>query len=57
LQSDGLRGLGSDGLQIDDASASDEAVEELKASMQEVEQERDEAIRVAREVTRWLNQT
>ncbi len=52
-----LRGLGSGGLQVDDAQASLEAAEELKARVRRAEQTRDEAIRVAEEMTRWLNQT
>ena len=52
-----LRGLGSGGLQVDDAQASLDAAEELKARVRRAEQTRDEAIRVAEEMTRWLNQT
>ena len=52
-----LRGLSSSGLQVDEARASDELVEEYKARAQSAEHTRDEAIRMALEVTRWLNQT
>ena len=52
-----LRGLGASGLQVDDAGKSDELVEEWKAKAFRAEQARDQAIAVAREVTRWLNQT
>lgn len=52
-----LRGLSSSGLQVDDARASIEAVEQLDARLRTAEQARDEAIRVAWEMTRWLNQT
>ena len=52
-----LRGLSSSGLQVDDVHASVETVEELKARARTAEQTRDEAVRMAREVARWLNQT
>ncbi|MEX2556670.1 MAG: hypothetical protein WEB06_13720 [Actinomycetota bacterium] len=52
-----LRGLSSTGLQMDDARASEGLVDELRARARSAEQARDEAIGVAREVMRWLNQT
>ncbi|MFY9587893.1 MAG: hypothetical protein WAT66_10605 [Actinomycetota bacterium] len=51
-----MKGLGTGGLQMDDARVSDEVVEELKSRASQAEEARDEAIRIAAEVTRWLNQ-